>query len=255
MNKLSLSTLIALLILCIPGFSLAAVAHTHSDQGFCNPGGPTGNFVSACDSTVLTNTFTYTPTAANEAVLFAVGCGGTTETTATLTASGWTITALSTPTGASGSWGASFGAIAPNTSAATFTVTWSNACASFMADLVDEFSGNDTTGGTTTFDAHNQGTAGSGNCSITVTPANNNDGLWGACIDSTTAVGSGFTKGADDTQQDWAEWKILSGGGGSGQTVNFTGSGLWVCMGATIKPAGAVATCRNSIALMGVGCR
>jgi hypothetical protein len=230
-----------LLLFLLPSPSWAVVAHTHSDQGFCGNASTSGNVTAICSG--ATTTFTYTASATNEAVLFGIGCAGTAETTVTLTASGWTTTQLSGPTGASGSWIASFGAIAPNTTQATFTITWSGSCANFINDLVDEFSGNDTTGGTTTFDAHNQGfNASTGQCSITVTPANNNDGLWGACQDSVTAVGSGFTKGADDTSQDWSEWQILSGGSGVGQTVNFTGtSGQWEEVGATIKPSGGAA--------------
>jgi hypothetical protein len=241
MKRLVVFLAVLLLLSLLPSPSWAVVAHTHSDQGVCGSGTHSGNMVSACGGGVLTNTFTYTASATNEAVLFAVGCAGSTQTTVTLSATGWTTTALSAVTGSNGGWIASFGAIAPNTTQATFTVTWSNDCGAFMNDLQDEFSGNDTTGGTTTFDAHNQGT-GSGNCSITVTPANNNDGLWGACNDSVTAVGGGFTKGADDTAQDWGEWKILSGGSGVGQTVNFTGSGTWDEVGATIKPSGGAAT-------------
>jgi len=233
--------LLLALILFLPCKVGAVVAHTHSDQGFCAAATSGGNIGSSC-SGLLTKTFTYTATAANEAVLFALACQGTTQTTATLSATGWTITQLSAPTGSSGEWVASFGAIAPNTTQATFTMTWGSSCVAFMADLVDEFSGNDTTGGTTTFDAHNAGfNASTGQCSITVTPANANDGLWGACIDTVTAVGTGhaYTKGADDTQQDWSEWFILSGGSGVAQTVDFVGtSGQWGEVGATIKPSG-----------------
>jgi len=246
--------LIALSIICVSP-AQGAIAHTHSDQGFCDSGAGHGNIGSSCAGGVLTKTFTYTATAANEAVVFALNCGGTTETSVSLSATGWTITSLSGVAGASGSRIASFAAISPNTTAATFTMTWSTDCGAFMGDLVDEFSGTDLTGGTTTFDANNSGT-GSGSCSITVTPANNNDAVWGACEDSVTAVGSGYTKGADDTSQDWSEYKILSGGSGVSQTVNFTGSGTWSEVAVTIKPSGAAApTCNNTIALLGVGCR
>jgi hypothetical protein len=233
--------LLLALILFLPCKASAVVAHTHSDQGFCLVASSGGNIASNCGGT-SSQTFTYTATAANEAVLFALACSSATIPTVSLSATGWTITALSTPLGAAGGWTASFGAIAPNTTAATFTMTWSLTCGNFMSDLVDEFSGNDTTGGTTTFDAHNGGSSASGSCSITVTPANSNDGLWGACFDTVTAVGTGhaYTKGADDTQQDWSEWFILSGGSGVAQTVDFVGtSGAWTEVAATVKPASA----------------
>ena len=145
---------------------------------------------------------------------------------------------------------AAFRAYSPNTSAATITMTWTTGSCTFMNDLVDEFSGEDLTN---FVDASNSAT-GSGSPTASVTPVNNNDGVWGAANDSVTAVGSGYTKGADDTQQDWSEWKILSGSAGIAQTVNFTGSGTYTIFAATIKPAGA-ATCNQSIALMRVGCR
>lgn len=252
--------IIGLLLATLPIPANAAVAHTHSDAGFCSASSSGGNMSGTCVSPAASKTFTYTATATNEAVLFGVTCGGTVAPTVTLTATGWTLTALSAVTGSSSAgWIASFGAIAPNTSAATFTVTWSQACGSFMVDFEDEFSGNDTTGGTTTFDAHNSGSGTTGSCSITVTPANANDGLWGACADSVTAVGAGhaYTKGGDDTQGDWSEWFILSGGSGASQTVNFVGtSGFWTEVAATVKPAGAAApSCNQSLSLLGVGCK
>lgn len=226
------------LFLCaIP--SHAAIAHTQSAAGFCNGGSHTANFTSNC-ATVTTATFTFTATAANEAVVFRIGCNGTTETTVTLAATGWTITSLSGVTGASGSRLASFGAISPNTTLATFTITWSNTF-SFGEDLIDEFSGTDLTGGTTTFDNHAEANGSGTTPTVNVTTNNANDTVTGGCSDSITAVGVGYTKGADDTQQDWSEWKLTTDATSTVETVNFTGSGTWSIAAVTIKPAAGAA--------------
>jgi len=90
--------------------------------------------------------------------------------------------------------------------------------------LADEFSGNDITGGTTTFDAHSESLdpAAGGICTgALVTPANNNDAIWYACFDNVTGVSGGYVKGQDDTTGDWSEYKILSGGSGVVQNPSF----------------------------------
>lgn len=218
-------------LFCSSGF--AAIAHVAG----CSV---SGHFNAASNS----ETFTCTPNAANDAIVFKVTCGDSgTVTAISLTAIGWTITSLSGVTGSStAGWAASFGAIALAATSTTFTATFTGAstCSSYEDYAADEFSGNDTSGGTTTFDAHNQAT-GTGSCSVSVTPSNNNDAVWGACEDSTTAVGSGYTKGQDDAGGDWTQYKILSGGSGIAQTVNFTGSGAYNALAVTIKPAGGAA--------------
>jgi hypothetical protein len=110
-----------------------------------------------------------------------------------------------------------------------------------MNDLIGEFSGAD---GTNFVDGSNSAT-GSGTPTVTVTPTGNNDMIWGATSDSVTAVGniagSAATKGGDDTQGDWSEYRLISGGAGSGQSVAFTGSGAYVIWAVAIKPpSGAI---------------
>lgn len=219
-----------------------AVAHVQSNQGFCGSAATGGNITTTC-SALTSKAFSFTATNTNDAVLIFVGCGGTTETTVSLAATGWVFTKLSGPDGASGSFAGAFWAVAPNTSAATITMTWSGGCGSFMNDLIDEFSGNDTT---TPVDASSKSSGTATNCGGTgvanVTPTVANDGLWGACNDSVTAVGGGFTSGANDTQQDLSEWKILSGGSGVAQGFTYTGaSGAYVLETVAIKPAGGAA--------------
>src|SRR5215469_4107662 len=208
-------------------------------------------------SGISSMTFTLQASNANDAILFGVGCNATaaTPSAVNMSATGWTFTQLSGITGSAGAFMASFIAIAPNTTSITATVSWTvsgNSCAGFQNVLADEFSGNDTTGGTTTADAHNQATGGSG-CSLSVTPANANDGVWFACNDTVTAVTGSYTQGANDADGDWTEFKILSGGSGVAQSAGFTSSGAMVILGATIKPAGGAASKTCTMAMMGAG--
>jgi len=190
---------------------------------------------SACALT-SSESFTYTPVAAGDGVLVMVGCADTAPTAVSLSALNWSFTQVGSIVGSNGNWIALFKAYSPNTSQATITQTWttgSGSCQSFMNDLVDEWSGVDATN---FVDAFNTGQSGSGSCSVNVTPNSNNAGLSGFCQDSVTAPGGGFTKGADDTQSDWSEYKVLSGGGGVSQTVDFTGSGIWEEFAVAVKP-------------------
>lgn len=128
-------------------------------------------------------------------------------------------------------------AVANGSGSTTITVTWSSNSGSFMLMLVDVFSGNDTVA---PLSAHNKASGASGAPTGTVTPADDNCLIWGAAADTITAVGSGYTKGADDANQDWTEYKEISGGSGAAQTVNFSGtSGAWALAMAAIKPVAA----------------
>jgi len=226
-------TLLFLLLVCAPAW--AAIAHQKVFvQQFIFP------FPSS-----TTNTFTGAANAPNDAVVIGVFCGngaqGDKPTNVTLSASGWTFTQLGTISGSFGGWEALFGAIAPNTSSTTFTVAWtvSAACSSFSG-VGDEFSGADTTGGTTTFDATAQ-TAQA--CSVNVTTGNANDAVWGACwgVNATTTVGSGYTQGGNDGNGDWSEYKITTDAAGTSETVNFVNSGSFM-EAVTIKPASTTPT-------------
>jgi hypothetical protein len=191
----------------------------------------------------LVQTFTGTATNANDAILFFVQLkpSSGTLTTVTLAATGWTFTNIVTIFGDSATgYAAVFAAIAPNTSLATFTVTWSGGTAtssSFDEQLADEFTGNDRVGGTTTFDAHNSAFSDTTYANLSVTPANNNDGVWFALSDSATNAAAPYTKGCDDGNNDLTEWKILLGNSGVAQTSAWTGStGAYLQAGVTIKP-------------------
>jgi hypothetical protein len=246
---------VALALLCAsPAY--AVVAHAKSDGGFCG-GGRNGNMPSACAST-NTTTFTYTPNATGGQILFGMTCAATggTPSAVSLTASGWTTTQIGgidgTTTSAIG-FSSLFRAYALNTSATTFTVTWTvagSSCSGFMNDVIDEFSGGDATN----FVDNNMVGHNTTGCAGSITPVANDTGVWFFCSDSVTAVAGGYTKGGDDLSPGgWGEWKILTGGAGVSQASNWTTSGNYLIVGATIKPAGA-ATTNCTRLLLGVGC-
>ena len=172
----------------------------------------------------------YTPLGTNDALVVLIGCRDSTVTAMNLTAPGWSLTPISGLVGPSGAFDfiRTYGAITPNTTPVTFTVTLTgggNCSGGDTTIMIDEFSGNDTTGGTTTFDAHNESLDNGviGICTgAPVTPLNNNDAIWYACYDNVTGVTSGYTKGQDDSTGDWTEYKILSGGAGVAQNPGFT---------------------------------
>lgn len=205
--------------------------------------------VFANQSGVANLSFTFTGTASNvgDAICFWLQASGNSSASlaaVTLTAPSWTITNIVPFFGQAATTGyaAAFGAIAPNTSLTTFTVTWSGGTAtslSFEESFADEFTGNDQTGGTTTFDAHNSATSTTTYADLTVTPANNNDAVWFGLSDNMTGANSPYTIGANDAGGDGTEWNILSGGSGVGQVSSWAGGskGAYLQAGITIKPA------------------
>lgn len=197
------------------------------------------NFVT---SAAVSAPVTLTMGAANRIILV-FGANGSTTPTATIADTAlntWNVLQVKfTQTGSGSAY--AWWALANGSGSTTITVLWSANPNFFLNQLVDVFSGNDTT---SPISATNKASGASGAPSGTVTPLDNDCLLWGASNDSITAVGSGFSKGADDTQQDWSEYKSLTGGSGASQTVNFTGaSAAWMLAMAAIKPvSGAAAT-------------
>jgi hypothetical protein len=201
-----------------------------------------------------TFTFSYTATATSDAVAFAVFChGASVSTSATLTASGWTTTSLIGPTSNGTGTATLFGAIAPNTSAATFTAEFFTGgstpvpCASFDAYMIAEFSGNNTSGGTTTFPAVGSSGATTGGCNQTaanITPTSVNNGVWNACYASVVSgIAAPWTAAATDgTGGDLSEYQVLSGGSGVAKTPAYgSSSGFYSVVGTAISPNNAPA--------------
>lgn len=223
----------------------AAVSHIASSQGFCTNVSNAGNMSATC-SAATSEAFSFTPTNTNDGVLFFLTCAANlaTPSVVSLSASGWTFTQVGSITGSvSSGFVAVFRAYAPNSSAATITQSWtvsSGSCNNFMNDLTDEFSGMDTSN---FVDASNSANL-SGVPSVSLTPVSNNDMVWGAADDSIAApsvnnsvCGTAGTIGANDTQQDMSEYRLLSGGGGSSCTVQFNGSGSFMIFAVAIKAA------------------
>jgi hypothetical protein len=134
-------------------------------------------------------------------------------------------------------------ALANGTASTTITVQ-SNTGSQFCSILLDEF----TAAATISLDvAVNSADGATGTpTSPTLTPTASDCLIWAAAWDSITAVGniggSAATKGADDTQSDWSEYRILSGGSGVGITAAFAGSGAYAVMAAAFKETGTPVT-------------
>ena len=175
---------------------------------------------------------------AGDAIALMVACAGSgTPTVVTLTAPGWTITALSPLTldAPAQIAAASFWAIAPSTAAATATVTWDTNCNRGKTELADEFANADPV---TPFDAHAQA-PGTGNATTMVTNAHANDAVWGAVYSATmaTALGSGYTAASTDGNGDFAEYALTTDPAGTAETVTFANPNGFVVVAATIAPA------------------
>jgi hypothetical protein len=212
-----------------------SIAHVASAQGQTGGAGASGNI---SGSAAASKAFTYTATTAGNGLLVSVGISSTaTPTAVTLTATGWSFSQVGGIVGnTTAGFMACFRAYVPNTSLATVTVAWTgSAGVTFNNDLVDEFSGIDPTN---FVDASNSAT-GSGTPTVSVTPATSDTMIWVAANDSATAVGniagSAATKGADDTLQDWSEYRQISGGSGVAQSCTVTGSGNYTMFGVAIK--------------------
>jgi hypothetical protein len=241
----------------------AAITHQKSDAGSCNATQQNGNMsgLGTCN-TGASHQFQYTPSAANDGVVFWITCGaGSNPSTVSLSeGSGtWNGDGIMIPIdgpsgGGGGGWIARFYGYTPDTAAVVFDISWGADCAGFMNDIVEEFSGTDLANlvdvaGTVSI-------ASSGGCPApSVTPSVNDTAVVFFCNDNVTGVGAAYTKGGDDLVNDWGEWKILTGGSGTPQSADFTHGtpgGAYTIAGMTVKPStGAAATPKRT--LLGVG--
>lgn len=124
--------------------------------------------------------------------------------------------------------GQSFYCFARTTALMTITLTMSGSV-TFATILGDTFRGTDRTP---------SGVLGTINSAISASSTNPISGtlildaddcaIWSWTADSITGVGnidgSVATAGADDTQQDWSEWRVLAGRKGVGITAAFVGA-------------------------------
>jgi hypothetical protein len=214
---------------------------------------PANKFFAASGS----GSFSCAANAVGDAVVFFAQCHPTASPISgiTLTSPGWTITQRIAPASTgSNSWGATFVAIAPDTTLDPFVATFTGAsdCNNFSIVLGGEFSGNDKTGGTTTFNAVGSNSGAASTCNQTaanITPPLGNESVWAACLlGSATTATAPWTLGAADGVGNSAEYQVLSGGAGVAQTPAFNGtSGAYIVEGVAIAPLTTVPSNTNSI--------
>lgn len=128
---------------------------------------------------------------------------------------------------------------AKSTSSTTITITRA-AGTGFTCMFLDELNN---AAGNVTLDQVNHSAAGATGTNITgtaITLGANDCVVWSMMIDGVTAVGnidgSAATKGADDTQNDWTEYRILTGRTGVSVAAAWTSSGTYEYFIASFKP-------------------
>jgi hypothetical protein len=175
---------------------------------------------------------------AGDAVVLVVTCDNiaTAPTAVTVTAPGWTFTQLA-PIYGNATYGSTFAAIAPDTAPTTVTVSWTAAqqCGNGTV-LGDEFTNNDPTGGTVTFDAHNE-TFTNGDCLGTVTAGHANDMVWAACAGTGMVLGipADYIRGADDGTGDECVHKLTTDPASTVESVMLNANGATAMSLVTIK--------------------
>lgn len=199
----------------------------------------------ACSSTPCT--LSYTPHAAGEILTIKAfdyygtpGAGSTGNFSISGGSQVYTVAIAKVPDTTNKNDGEAWWTTSLSTSPFTISVAYTGSISTTSFNLyVDDWSGADPVN---PIDATNSGIGTSSTPSISVTVKRNNDGLEGALWGSFSAVGSGFTVGANDGNGDATEHKILSGGAGAGQTVNFTqtGTSSYMLLGIALKPAGGM---------------
>lgn len=208
-----------------------AITHIAVAQGFRSGAGTTVATAATMGTTVV-----------NDLLCVAGITNGTAGVTLSITdtqANTW-FTANPIFTGSTTDRGQSWYAFAKNTTATTPTIT-SSASTTFAVVLADVFRGTDLT--SNVLGPHNE-TSGSGNPTSGSLALDADDcAIWAWCTDSITAVGlidgTNGTKGADDTQSDWSEYRILTGRNGQSITAAFTGSGVFTIGTVAWRPPSA----------------
>lgn len=133
------------------------------------------------------------------------------------------------PVSASASRGFAFWTITNTSKAFTVTATQvgGGAGSVFMNMLLDEFTGVDVTSPHIASAMSTDPTGAVGTItSSSVTPTVNRALIWSACNDNISAVGTGFTVGANDGASDWSEWRVLGDAtSGVSTTATYTSTG------------------------------
>jgi len=72
----------------------------------------------------------------------------------------------------------------------------------------------------------------------TVPTTANNDAIWAACFSSfsVTAIGAGYTKGADNGGGDWTEYKLTTDPAGTNEVAQFTSTTTYIVSMLSLRP-------------------
>jgi hypothetical protein len=212
-----------LFLLLVPSMSYGAVAHVKS--GALGTTGQCSVVTTTVTCTYISSQLTpaWTPGSTSDTYYIGTGAAYSLAASAvTASATNWTFTTIDGPFGSNGNHAAAFCATTTSTAAVTFTVTWtvtSGGSGTFGTFEIDEFSGGSACNA---IDNHKAVTTQT----TTITPVANNCMIWAWNQDSnTSANNNSFTAGADDTNQDLTDYRLLSGGGGASQNVNGFGGG------------------------------
>jgi hypothetical protein len=188
-------------------------------------------------------TFNLQAANAGDAVVVLFACAGSQMPISGALAGGaWSFSPVTAVYGSAGNqlWGQTFGAIAPDTSPVTITATWTAAnCNRGLSVLGDELTGVDPGGGAITFDADAEMVGAVGPVTGSVITAHAGDTVWAAAYSgmALTAVGSGYTKAADDGNGDWSEYKLTADPAGTTEPVTFSSPAQpWLLGVVTLKP-------------------
>jgi hypothetical protein len=165
--------------------------------------------------------------AVGNAIVMQVACtdSGAGPTAVSVTAPGWTFRELGDITHSSSTqYAVTFFANAHDLAPPSIMVTWtrngsgSGLCNVSTDELADEFTIADAAGGTITPDVW-EATTGDRDCDGSVTTGPAAGAVWAACLSegrlSNIDVDEHFSLGADDGQDDWSEYKIVSPPAGS----------------------------------------
>lgn len=200
-----------------------------------------------------TTTRTFTATAANRLVVVTV-VGGPAATSITLVdtqTNTWNTAVAFTKVAGIGSMQV-FWALAKNTTATTLTGTIVGDV-TFIAILVDEFSGNDTS---SPFDTGNSAGSTTVTAAPTLTTGADACMVYESIVDSATGAGTGFTLGASDTLGEISAYKFLgTSTSGTSQGTAFAGTtgGSVVSIASFKQPVSAAVNTGAPLLMMGIG--
>lgn len=143
-------------------------------------------------------------------------------------------------------------ALAKNTLSTIVTVKNTDATTHFWGMTLEEFTGTDTTSPLDQVNHSTAGASGANHTGPSITLGANDCLVWALSVDGVTAVGnldgSAATKGADDLNNDWTEFRILTGRTGVSVSAAWTNAlGAFNDFSASFKPASSAVTTAQEI--------